>query len=53
MKEHGIKAAVFEDSEDRRESALRYLTGHPTDALLLRAVFRALCDPTRASTIRL
>ncbi|MCI7397466.1 MAG: Xaa-Pro peptidase family protein [Spirochaetia bacterium] len=35
MKEHGIKAAVFEDSEDRRESALRYLTGHPTDALLL------------------
>ncbi|MCQ2240371.1 Xaa-Pro peptidase family protein [Treponema sp.] len=35
MKEHGIKAAVFEDSEDRREPALRYLTGHPTDALLL------------------
>lgn len=35
MKEHGINAAVFEDSEDRREPALRYLTGHPTDALLL------------------
>lgn len=35
MKEKGIKAAVFEDSEDRREPALRYLTGHPTDALLL------------------
>ena len=35
MKEQGIKAAVFEDSEDRREPALRYLTGHPTDALLL------------------
>ena len=35
LREKGIKAAVFEDSEDRRESALRYLTGHPTDALLL------------------
>ncbi|MCI5830416.1 MAG: Xaa-Pro peptidase family protein [Treponema sp.] len=35
LKEHGIKAAVFEDSEERREPALRYLTGHPTDALLL------------------
>lgn len=35
MKEKNISAAVFEDSEDRREPALRYLTGHPTDALLL------------------
>ncbi|WP_407398673.1 M24 family metallopeptidase [Treponema sp.] len=35
MKKQGIRAAVFEDSEDRREPALRYLTGHPTDALLL------------------
>lgn len=35
MRNNNIKACVFEDSEDRREPALRYLTGHPTDALLL------------------
>lgn len=35
LKEHAISACVFEDSEDAREPALRYLTGHPTDALLV------------------
>ncbi|MCR5080352.1 MAG: Xaa-Pro peptidase family protein [Treponema sp.] len=35
MKEHNIKAAVFEDSEDRREPTLRYLTGHPSDGALI------------------
>lgn len=35
LKKNNIKAVVFEDSEERRESAVRYLTGHPTDALLL------------------
>ena len=35
MKQNKIAAAVFIDSEDKRESALRYLTGHPTDAVLV------------------
>ncbi len=35
MKKNGIKATVFQDSEERRECAVRYLTGHPTDATLL------------------
>lgn len=38
MKEHNIRAAVFEDSEERREPALRYLTGHPNEGALI------LCD---------
>ena len=33
MKEHGITAAVFEDCEERRDVAVRYFTGHPSDAL--------------------
>lgn len=33
MKEHNITAAVFEDTEGRRNPAIRYFTGHPTDAL--------------------
>lgn len=38
LQEKKIGAAVFIDSEDRREPALRYLTGHPTDAVLV------ICD---------
>ncbi len=35
LKEHGLVAAVFEDSEDGRDLSVRYFTGHPGDALLL------------------
>ncbi|MBR1405015.1 MAG: aminopeptidase P family protein [Treponema sp.] len=35
MTEHGITAAVFEDCEERRNPAVRYFTGHPTDALFI------------------
>lgn len=35
MKENSISVALFEDSEDRRESAVRYLTGHPSDAAVI------------------
>ncbi|WP_288584938.1 Xaa-Pro peptidase family protein [uncultured Treponema sp.] len=33
MKENKITAAVFEDTEDRRDLSVRYFTGHPSDAL--------------------
>ncbi len=33
MKENKITAAVFEDTEGRRDPAVRYFTGHPSDAL--------------------
>lgn len=32
---HEIGAAVFVDSEAHREPAIRYLTGHPSDAVLI------------------
>lgn len=35
MKEHNIKAVIFEDSEDHRDCSVRYLSGHPSDASLL------------------
>jgi Xaa-Pro aminopeptidase len=35
MKNSGIGAAVFIDKEEHREPAIRYLTGHPSDAVLL------------------
>ncbi len=35
MAQNNISVAVFEDSEDSRCSSLRYLTGHPSDAVLL------------------
>ncbi|MCR5761803.1 MAG: Xaa-Pro peptidase family protein [Treponema sp.] len=35
LKEQNISAAVFEDSEDRRDVSIRYLTGHPSDAVLV------------------
>ena len=37
LKAHDIAAAVFEDSEDKRDVSIRYLTGHPSDALLILA----------------
>ena len=33
MNENGITAMVFEDTEERRDPAVRYFTGHPSDAL--------------------
>ncbi len=33
MTENNITAAVFEDTEGRRDPAVRYFTGHPSDAL--------------------
>ena len=35
MKDNGVSVAVFHDSEDGREPALRYLTGLPSDAVLV------------------
>ncbi len=35
MKNHNISACIFNDSETRREPAVRYLSGHPSDALLI------------------
>ncbi len=35
MNENNIGAAVFEDCEERRNPAVRYFTGHPSDALFI------------------
>ncbi len=35
MKEHGINAVVFEDTEERRSPAVRYFTNHPSDAIFI------------------
>ncbi|MCK9169577.1 MAG: Xaa-Pro peptidase family protein [Treponema sp.] len=35
MKNSGTGAAIFIDKEEHREPAIRYLTGHPSDAVLL------------------
>ncbi len=35
MREHAIGATVFEDTEGRRNPAVRYYSGHPSDALLI------------------
>ncbi len=35
LAEEGIAAALFDDSEGRRDQAVRYLTGQPGDALLV------------------
>lgn len=35
LQEMHISAAVFEDTEDRRDSSIRYFTGHPGDAILV------------------
>lgn len=38
MIKNGITAVVFEDCEERRNPAVRYFTGHPSDALFIAAV---------------
>ena len=38
MSNKKIDAAVFEDTEGRRNPAVRYFTGHPSDALYVIAV---------------
>lgn len=43
LKEHGLAAAVFEDSEDGRDLSVRYFTGHPGDALLVLTAEGAEC----------
>ncbi|MEE3315052.1 MAG: Xaa-Pro peptidase family protein [Treponema sp.] len=35
MREHSIAATIFHDSEDSRDCSVRYLTGHPSDAVLV------------------
>ncbi len=35
LRAHGITAAVFTDNEDQRDVSVRYLTGHPSDAVLV------------------
>ena len=35
MKENNVNAVVFEDCEERRNPAVRYFTGHPSDALFI------------------
>lgn len=37
LREEGIAACLFEDTEGRRDPTIRYLTGQPTDALLVLA----------------
>ena len=40
MAREGIALVMFEDAEGRRDSAVRWLTGHPSDALLFLAASR-------------
>lgn len=35
LQEQHIAAAIFEDTEDRRDPSVRYFTGHPSDALFI------------------
>ncbi len=35
LKEHEIAAAVFEDTEERRNPSVRYFSAHPSDAILI------------------
>lgn len=35
MQQNGISAVVFEDTEGRRNPAVRYYSGHPSDALFI------------------
>lgn len=35
LRDEGLGAALFEDAEGRRDQSLRYLSGHPGDALLV------------------
>ncbi|MBR0099530.1 MAG: aminopeptidase P family protein, partial [Treponema sp.] len=38
MIQNAITAVVFEDCEERRNPAVRYFTGHPSDALFIASV---------------
>lgn len=38
MEQNSITAVVFEDCEERRNPAVRYFTGHPTDAIYVIAL---------------
>jgi Xaa-Pro dipeptidase len=40
MAQEGIALAMFEDTEGRRDSSIRWLTGHPGDALLFLSLDR-------------
>ena len=35
LQEKNLGAVIFEDDEDRRNPCVRYLTGHPSDAMLI------------------
>ena len=46
MAAHGVDMAVFSDNEARRDPAIRYFSGHPSDALLfLSAAGQSLLVP--------
>jgi len=45
LNENGIDAAVINDTEGMRNSSLRYLTGHPSDAVLVLAKGKAVLIP--------
>lgn len=38
MAKQGIAAVLFQDTEGRRTPAIRYFTGHPTDAIFMQVV---------------
>ena len=40
MAQEGISLAMFEDAEGRRDANVRWLTGHPGDALLFLSLDR-------------
>jgi Xaa-Pro dipeptidase len=40
MSQEGIALVMFEDAEDRRDASVRWLTGHPSDALLFLSLDR-------------
>ena len=40
MDQEGIALVMFEDTEGRRDSSIRWLTGHPADALLFLSIER-------------
>ena len=40
MAQEGIALAMFEDTEGRRDASIRWLTGHPSDALLFLSLDR-------------
>ena len=45
MEQEGISLVMFEDTEGRRDATIRWLTGHPGDALLFLSLDRSLLVP--------